>query len=133
MLLHLKRLDWLLIASALLLVTFGLISIYSSGGEELTNFKRQILWLAIGFFLMLFVSFLDYRILKNYKAPVTIIYIFSLLLLIGLFIFGVSVRGATSWYHFGPVSFEPVERQNNVFIIQTEDSRISTENMSTQG
>jgi len=117
MLLHLKRLDWLLIASALLLVTFGLISIYSSGGEELTNFKRQILWLAIGFFLMLFVSFLDYRVLKNYKGPVTTLYIFSLLLLIGLFIFGTEVRGATSWYHFGPVSFEPVELTKIVLIL----------------
>ena len=39
------------------------------------------------------------------------------MLLIGLFIFGVSVRGATSWYHFGPVSFEPVELAKIVLIL----------------
>jgi len=117
MLAHLKRLDWLLIASALLLVTFGLISIYSSGGEELINFKKQILWLTMGFFLMLTVSFFDYRVLKNYKAPVTIIYIISLLSLLGVLIFGVSVRGAESWYRVGSITVEPVEIAKIVLIL----------------
>ncbi len=114
---HLRELDWLLISLSLLLVAFGLISIYASGGEEIVNFKRQILWLAIGFFLMVLISFFDYRVLRNYRAPVIIIYGFSLLLLLGVLMFGVSVRGAESWYRIGPVTFEPVEFAKIVLIL----------------
>lgn len=106
---HLRELDWPLVVMALLITAFGLLSMYGSGGEEIVNFKRQILWLAIGFFLMVSISFFDYRLLKNYKAPVIIIYGFSVLLLLGVLVFGVTARGAESWYRIGPVTLEPVE------------------------
>lgn len=116
MLHHLKKLDWMLIALVLSLVSFGLISLYSIGGDGLsagdrgfTNFNKQILWLAIGFFLMLIVSFFDYRVLKNNPKPVMFLYIFSLVLLLGVLLFGISVRGAESWYRIGPITLEPVE------------------------
>lgn len=107
---HLKKLDWLLIFSAFLLVSFGLVSLYSSGGgSDFTNFKKQILWLFTGFFLMTIVSFVDYRILKNQSAPTMLLYVISTFLLAGLFVFGASIRGAENWYRIGPLSIEPVE------------------------
>ena len=63
----------------------------------------------MGFFLMIGISFFDYRILKNYQAPTLFLYGVSTLLLLGILIFGVSVRGAESWYRIGFISIEPVE------------------------
>jgi len=108
MLSHLKKLDWLLVVSAITLVSFGLVSLYGGGGE-LVNFKKQILWLAIGFFLMIVISLFDYRILKNYQSPTIILYGASTLLVLGVLIFGVSIRGAESWYRIGFITIEPVE------------------------
>ena len=117
MLSHLKKMDWPLVTAAVLLVIFGLISIYGSGGEGLLNFKKQILWLTIGFFLMIAVSFFDYRVFKNYRIPVISIYAFSLFLLLGVLIFGVEIRGAESWYRIGSITLEPVEFAKMILIL----------------
>ena len=109
MLAHIKKIDWVLTASALTLVLFGLVSLYSSGGDELVNFKKQILWLSIGLFLMIGISFLDYRILKNHPAPSIMLYGAATILLLGIFAFGVSLRGSESWYRIGFITIEPVE------------------------
>ncbi len=119
MLLHLKKLDWVLATSAISLVSFGLISLYASGGAGLTSgeasgeagflFKKQVLWLVMGFFLMVAISFFDYRILKNYRSPILALYGFSLILLLGLLVLGVNIRGAESWYRIGGITIEPVE------------------------
>ena len=48
MLRALKNLDWILIISTILLVGIGLLSIYSSslGRDDLSNFKKQFIFLA---------------------------------------------------------------------------------------
>jgi rod shape determining protein RodA len=106
---HFKKIDWILVALVLLLVSFGLVSLHSSGGEQLLNFKKQVIWVSMGFFLMLIISFADYRILKNHRSPIIFLYLSTCLLLAGIFVFGVSIRGAGSWYRVGPISIEPVE------------------------
>jgi cell division protein FtsW (lipid II flippase) len=55
---YLKKLDWILIASALFLAGIGLLSIYSSSvgrGSVFFNFKKQLVFLGIGIFLILFL------------------------------------------------------------------------------
>lgn len=106
---HLKKIDWLLVCLAVTLASFGLLSLYSSGGEQIVAFKKQVLWLTLGLVFMIFVSFFDYRIFKNYQAPAVTVYLISVILLIGVLIFGISVRGAESWYRFGAITVEPVE------------------------
>lgn len=105
----LKKFDWVLVSLSMTVIAFGLVSLYSSSGETLLAFKKQILWISIGFFLMILIGLFDYRILKNYKAPSLILYVGSTLLLLGILVFGVSVRGAESWYRVGFISIEPVE------------------------
>lgn len=109
MLSHLKKIDWALTALVIVLVLFGAFSIYSTGGDDIFNFKKQMLWLIIGVVVMFFVSMFDYRNLKNHTGPVLILYGVSVFLVFGVLIFGVSVRGSESWYRLGPLTLEPVE------------------------
>jgi len=116
---HLKKLDWFLIIATLLLVGIGLLSIFSSslGKGDFLNFKKQIIFLIVGFFLMILASFFDYRILRNDSYLILILYLFCLLALAGLFFFAPEIRGVKSWYKLGPISIDPIEFTKIVLII----------------
>ena len=112
-----KHLDWLLIAAVFLLSGLGLLTVYSAGNSGSAFFEKQLIWLSIGFFVMLAVSFFDYRIFKNYSSSVLGIYLFAVVLLLFLFIFGSNIRGSLAWFRFGGIAFEPVELVKLVLII----------------
>jgi len=117
--LHLKKLDWALIASASLLVGIGLLSLYSSslGLGDFSSFKKQIIFGCIGFFLMFLISFFDWRTLKDDPYFILALYFICLLSLLGLFFFAPEIRGTKSWYKIGPVSFDPIELTKIILII----------------
>src|SRR3989344_626575 len=110
-LLHLRRLDWILIISALLLVGFGLLSIYSSslGRDDFKNFQKQLIFFGIGILIMFLFSFFDWRYLREDPYFILILYFVSLLSLAGLFFFAPEIRGVKSWYKVGPLSLDPIE------------------------
>ncbi|MFA5877808.1 MAG: rod shape-determining protein RodA [Candidatus Staskawiczbacteria bacterium] len=116
---HLKRLDWWLIGSAIVLTVFGLLAVYSASlrGGDLFNFQKQIIFFVIGFALMLFISFFDYRILKNNSYLILVLYFFALLLLAGVFILAPEIRGKRGWYKIGAFSFDPIEPLKIILII----------------
>ena len=116
---HLKKLDWILIVSALLLVGIGLLSLYSSslGRGDFLNFKKQIIFFGIGFALMLGLSFLDWRTLREDPYLILILYFLCLAALVGLFFFAPEIRGVRSWYKVGPISIDPTELTKIVLII----------------
>lgn len=117
--LHLKRLDWILITSALLLVSIGLLSIYSSSLRrgDFFNLNKQIIFFGIGFFLMLLISFFDWRALRSDPYLILTLYFFCLIGLAGLFWFAPEIRGIKSWYKIGPLSIDPIEFTKIVLII----------------
>jgi len=119
MLTHLKKLDWPLIISALLLTGFGLLSIYSSsfGRGNFFSFQKQIIFLIIGFFLMIVLSFFDWRIFQQNPYLILFFYFLSLLSLLGLFFFAPNIRGVKGWYRFGPVSYDPIEATKLILVI----------------
>ena len=116
---HLKKLDWILIIVAILLVGIGLLSIYSSslGKGDFLNFKKQLIFFGIGIFLMLLISFFDWRTLREDPHFILVLYFLCLFLLVGLFFFAPEIRGTKSWYKLGPVSFDPIEFTKIVLII----------------
>lgn len=116
---HLRKLDWILIISALLLVGIGLLSIYSSslGRNDFFNFKKQIIFFGVGFLLMILLSFFDWRILKQDPYFILILYFLSLAALVGLYFFAPEIRGVKSWYKLGPISIDPIEFTKIVLII----------------
>ena len=108
--LHLKKIDWLLMLSVLLLLVIGLITLYSIRSNDSVNyFQRQLLFASVGFFLIILISFFDYRILKNYSPILILLYLVALALLIAVLIIGAKTRGVLGWIKLGPINFQPVE------------------------
>lgn len=118
-LIHFKKLDWPLIIAAILLVGFGLLSIYSSslGKGDFLNFNKQVIFLGIGIFLMFTLSFIDWRFLREDPYLILILYFVCLGGLVGLFFFAPEIRGVKSWYKIGEFSIDPIEFTKIVLII----------------
>ena len=116
---HFKKLDWVIIMSAVILTVFGLLEIYSCSLRQgdFSNFQKQIVFFVIGIFLMFLISFFDYRILKNNSYLILILYLICLALLAGVFLFTPMIRGKRGWYKMGPLSFDPIEAMKIVLII----------------
>jgi rod shape determining protein RodA len=118
-LLYLKKLDWILFFSVALLMSFGLVEIYSialsHGGDNLDNFHKQILFVVIGIVITLGLCFIDFN---NYSSFGNLLYAFGFLLLLGVLFFGKVVRGTRGWYDiFGAMSLQPVEFAKIILII----------------
>jgi len=114
---HLKKLDWILIGSTILLVSIGLVSIYSSSRGDFLNFKKQLVFSFVGLFLMILISFLDWRALRENPYLILTLYSLCCLSLAGLFFFAPQIRGVRSWYKIGPFSIDPIEPTKLVLII----------------
>ncbi len=116
---HLKQLDWILVISALLLVGIGLLSLYSSSLSrgDFSNFQKQIIFFGIGFFLMLLLSFFDWRALRDNPYLILILYFLCLIALAGLFFLAPEIRGAQRWYKIGSLTLDPIEFIKLVLII----------------
>ena len=108
------RLDWITIAIYLALVCFGITNIYSSTFDEnqpeLFNLSRsigkQLLFFGVSIAAAIFILAAPSKIFERFSS---IIYLVTILLLIGLYPFGSTISGARSWYVLGGVSLQPAE------------------------
>jgi len=108
------KVDWITIILFMLLVGFGWINIFSASlsGEVTSYFDfsqpygKQLVFIMFSLALIILVFSLE---AKFYKRFASIIYLVSILSLIGLFIFGKTVSGATSWYAIGGITIQPSE------------------------
>jgi len=116
---HFKKMDWALIAVAIILAVIGLVSLYSSsyGKGDFSNFEKQIVFLIVGLFLMVAMSFLDWRNFRESPYLVLALYCVCLAGLIGLFFFAPEIRGTKSWYRIGGISIDPVELVKIVLLV----------------
>ena len=116
---YFKKLDWILIISVLLLIGIGLLSIYSIslGKGDFLNFKKQIIFSAIGIVLLFLVSFFDWRGFQDNPYFVLVLYFVCIGLLTGLFLFAPEIRGIKSWYKIGPFSYDPIGITTLVLVI----------------
>jgi rod shape determining protein RodA len=115
---RLGRIDKTLFISVVVLVLLGAVVIFSTSysvdGVDLLNFKKQLVFSVIGIVLMTFISFFDYRALKNYTG---LLYVLACFILIAVLFSGSLVRGTASWFSFGFFSFQPSEFVKIVVII----------------
>lgn len=108
------RYDWLMIFFYIVLVAMGWINIYSASLSDTAEgffdfdqiYGKQMIWIGLSVLLIIFVLAIES---KFYERFATLIYIASLLSLIGLFVLGKTIAGSTSWYDFGGVSIQPSE------------------------
>lgn len=116
---RLKQLDWILIIAIFLLVSIGLLSIYSSsfGQGDFFNFKKQVIFFGLGIILMFFFSSFDWRVFRENPYLILILYFLCLVGLAGLFFFAPEIRGVRSWYKIGPVSIDPIEFTKIILVI----------------
>lgn len=115
---QIKKCDWVLTIAVLLLVLVGLLSIYGIGrSENLNIFKRQLVYVALGIFIMFLFSIMDYRFFRDNPYLLLIFYVLGVALLIGVLLIGREIRGVTSWLRIGQWGFEPVELVKLVMIL----------------
>lgn len=108
------KFDWITVVLFLLLVGFGWLNILSaSSSGEITSFLdmskpygKQLVFILFTFILIILVLSIE---AKFYERFASIIYLVSMLSLLGLFIFGKTVNGATSWYAIGGFTLQPSE------------------------
>ncbi len=108
------KLDWITIVLFLLLVGFGWINIMSAShvGEDFSYFDlrqpygKQMMFIVMTFVLIVIILSIEAKFYERFSS---IIYLISILSLIGLFAFGKNVNGATSWYAFGSLTLQPSE------------------------
>lgn len=115
---HLKKFDWLLMGAVLLLTGLGLISLFSLSGTSTSPFfQRQLIWLSLGIFLLILVSFVDFRMFRTQSVMVFLFYLLTIVLLLALLVVRLKVRGVESWLNFGFFSLQPVELTKLALII----------------
>ncbi|MCF6181656.1 rod shape-determining protein RodA [Lutibacter sp.] len=106
--------DWVLVLLYLALIFLGWLNIYAASVSEnhtsLINFSteygKQLIWIGLSFPLIILILIFDAKFYTKYAS---LIYLGSLLSLIGLFILGKNINGATSWYSIGGISIQPSE------------------------
>ncbi len=106
----LSHVDWVLLGASTILVIVGLVALASvtvaKSPPDWNTFLRQLVFLGIGSTLSLIATLIDYRTVRGFSS---IAYITAAALLIGVLIFGTTIRGTTGWFVFAGVSFQPVE------------------------
>ncbi len=108
------KLDWITILLFLLLVGFGWLNILSASlSGDITSYfdmsqpyGRQLVFIMFTFVLIILIISIE---AKFYERFASIIYLLSMLSLVGLFLFGKTVSGATSWYAIGGFTIQPSE------------------------
>ena len=112
--LSILKYDLVSIALYIGLVSFGIINIYSSSfnGSSTSLFDlssivgKQVIFFFLSLVVFIFILFTRNKFFDN---SASIVYFLSIILLLGLFVFGVERGGAKSWYAIGPISFQPSE------------------------
>ena len=78
--------------------------------------EKQIIWLMISVVVFFILSLIDYRFLNKTNVVVAI-FLLIIGLLLALFIFGHTAKGAESWFKIGGLSFQPSDPAKLVLII----------------
>src|SRR3989344_9226801 len=95
--------DWWLIVPVVLLISLGLLMLRSIAPGQLL-FQAGFAAVAIVIFFL--IALTDYQLFFSLQLPT---YIFSLILLLLPFLFGLASRGALRWLQFGQFSLQPSE------------------------
>lgn len=108
-----KKFDWISFAIVISLIIIGLMMIYAAGYRPDADIRffstqagKQTLF-AIGALVILTGSHLiDWKFWSGFAYP---FYFFTIILLVLVLIIGSTIKGSTSWFQIGSISFQPSE------------------------
>jgi rod shape determining protein RodA len=102
--------DWVLFLSMVVLIAFGVFTIYSTSFSENQFlgglFQRQIVYAVAGIVLFFILSRLHYKIFAQTSG---VLYFLAIGLLVLTFVWGISTRGSTRWIDLGWFRLQPSE------------------------
>ena len=121
--------DFLLFLITLILMTSGLIMIYSASailahdqyGNSYYFFARQLIWILVGSVAAWAVSRMELETLRSLAIPALLVG-FALMALVCVPGIGRTVGGAQRWFRLGPVSFQPSEVMKIILVFYLADS-----------
>jgi len=110
----LRRIDWLTVFIYLALLAIGWVNIYSTtfSDETVSIFDfstlhgKQLFFIGASFASIIIVLALEASFYERFSS---VLYIISMVSLLGLFVFGKTIAGATSWYDLGFFNLQPSE------------------------
>ena len=110
----LRRIDWLSVLIFVLLVGIGWVNIYSSTFNQdhgsvfdLSQlYGKQLVFIGFSLVVIILVMGLEASFYERFSS---LFYLITLVLLLGLFVFGKTIAGATSWYALGFFNLQPSE------------------------
>jgi rod shape determining protein RodA len=103
------NLPWGMVLLVVTIAVIGLAAVYSAtytsrGPSSL--FTKQVVWISIGFVVMVLAIIPDYHTVGRYAY---VLYAISLVLLLLVMIVGKTGMGAQRWLAIGPFAFQPSE------------------------
>lgn len=105
---RLKKIEWLIPISVIILALIGLVALFSASYDTgLSEFKKQIMWLGVSFIIMIIFMFIDYKVLLKISP---VLYGIAIIMLIAV-MFTEPISGARSWFNIGDglFSLQPAE------------------------
>lgn len=112
---YLKYLDYWVILIVIGLAIYSYLGI-SSAKPDASFATKQLIWYALGFFVLIVILMFDYEVISQYSY---VLYGIGIVLLIGLLLFADETKGITGWYDIkGVFAFQPAELMK-IFTILT--------------
>lgn len=100
------HMDPVLLLGLVLLTVYGLVVLYSGGGQNGYYIKRQMAFFAVAYAGMLVVAQVQVRVFQRWALR---FYIGGVILLIFVLLAGVGAKGAQRWIGLGFIRFQPAE------------------------
>ncbi len=100
------HIDWPLMVGLIALSGFGLVVLYSAGGENMDLLIRQCIRLGIAFGVMLFMAQIAPHHLERWTP---LLFGVGLAMLVAVLVFGTMGKGAQRWLDLGFFRFQPSE------------------------
>ena len=98
----------------LIIVLVGWVSIYAAVYNEehssildmTQNYGKQLMWIGTSIVLALVILMIDAKFFSTFSY---LIYFLTIMLLIGVLLFGKEIAGSKSWFQIGSFSLQPAE------------------------
>lgn len=106
--------DWLTLLLYFVFIGWGLVCIYASVYKDThpliydqsMNYGRQFVWMGISIFVGVLILLIDEKFFYAFAYP---IYVITILLLLVVLAFSVTVKGSSSWIEIGGFRMQPAE------------------------